>query len=67
MNARPETDTILLMFSGGLDSTYLLYYYLSRTSLPLHVHHISMRYPHQQRWRAEDPASESIVAWCKLE
>ncbi|MEE8476887.1 MAG: hypothetical protein V3S19_00875, partial [Gemmatimonadales bacterium] len=61
----PEEETILVMFSGGIESTYLLYHYLRNTSHPVHAHHISIRYPHQQRWRAEDPASEKIVAWCK--
>jgi 7-cyano-7-deazaguanine synthase in queuosine biosynthesis len=55
--------TILLMLSGGIDSTYLLYDYLQATRHRIHAHHISIRYPHQQRWRAEDPASERVVAW----
>ena len=65
MTDSPDTETILLMFSGGIDSTYLLYHYLRDTSHPVHVHHISFRYPHIQRWRAEDPAAEKIAAWFK--
>ena len=65
MTSAPEAETILLMFSGGIDSTYLLYHYLRDTSHPVHAHHVSIRYPHLQRWRAEDPASEKIVGWCK--
>jgi 7-cyano-7-deazaguanine synthase in queuosine biosynthesis len=53
------------MFSGGIDSTYLLYDYLTHTDHPVHAHHVSIRYPLLQRWRAEDPASESIVSWCR--
>lgn len=59
------SDTVLLMFSGGVDSTYLLYDYLRTTTERVHAHHISLRYPHQQRWRAEDPACERIVDWCR--
>ena len=65
MTGAPEAETILLMFSGGIDSTYLLYHYLRHTSHAVHAHHVSIRYPHQERWRVEDPASEKIVAWCK--
>ncbi|MGD2045982.1 MAG: hypothetical protein PVJ80_16620 [Gemmatimonadota bacterium] len=58
-------QTVLLMFSGGVDSTWLLHHYLSETDLRVHAHHISIRYPHQKRWRAEDPACEKIVDWCR--
>lgn len=57
-------DTILLMFSGGVDSTYLLYHYLTETVNPIHVHHISLRYPQFQRWKMEDPAAQKILAYC---
>jgi 7-cyano-7-deazaguanine synthase in queuosine biosynthesis len=53
------------MLSGGIDSAYLLYDFLDRTTHRVHAHHISIRYPHQERWRAEDPASEKVVAWCR--
>jgi 7-cyano-7-deazaguanine synthase in queuosine biosynthesis len=65
MTGNPKSETILLMFSGGIDSTYLLHHYLRDTNHPVHAHHVSVRYPHWQRWPGEDPASESIVAWCK--
>lgn len=61
----PETEGVLVMLSGGIDSTYLLYDYLRRNTHLVHAHHISVRYPHLQRWRAEDPATERVVAWCK--
>lgn len=57
-------ETILLMFSGGIDSTFLLYYYLTETDLPIHVHHISLRYPQLQRWKMEDPAVQKIMEHC---
>lgn len=53
------------MLSGGIDSTYLLYDYVGSTNHPVHAHHISIRYPHQERWRAEDPACRHVVAWCR--
>jgi hypothetical protein len=58
-------ETILVMLSGGLDSVYMLYHYLTETRYPLHVHHISLRYPHLNRWRMEDPASREIVDYCR--
>jgi len=58
-------ETVLVMFSGGVDSTWLLHHYLRDTSRRVHAHHISIRYPHQQRWRAEDPACDAIVDWCR--
>lgn len=58
-------ETILLMFSGGVDSTYLLHYYLTKTNFPLHVHHISLRYPQFDRWKTEDPAVQKILSFCR--
>lgn len=58
-------ETVLLMFSGGVDSTYLLHHYLTKTDFPLHVHHISLRYPQFNRWKAEDPAAQNILAYCR--
>ncbi len=62
---RKSMETVLLMLSGGLDSTYMLYHYLTQTNLRVHAHHISIRYPHLQRWRAEDSAVTRIVAFCR--
>lgn len=58
-------DTILVMFSGGADSTYMLYHYLKNTNYNIHAHHISMRYPSEPRWKEEDIASRKIVEYCK--
>lgn len=60
-----EDDVILLMFSGGLDSTYLLYHLLKETKNPIHVHHISFRVKPEPRWEAEDDACRKIVEYCK--
>ena len=45
--------TTLLMLSGGVDSTFMLYHYLTQTSDAVHAHHISIRYPHLPRWTME--------------
>ncbi len=60
-----DMETILVMLSGGLDSVYMLYYYLTETKHPLHVHHISTRYPQLNRWIKEDPACKEIVDYCR--
>lgn len=53
------------MLSGGIDSCYMLYYYLTQTDYAIHAHHISLRYPSEPRWREEDEASRKIVAFCQ--
>jgi 7-cyano-7-deazaguanine synthase in queuosine biosynthesis len=65
MSVAPGSGTVLLMLSGGVDSAYLLQDYLARTEDRMHAHHVSLRYPHQQRWRVEDRACRAIVAWCR--
>jgi 7-cyano-7-deazaguanine synthase in queuosine biosynthesis len=57
--------TVLLMLSGGVDSTFMLYHYLTQTTDTVHAHHISIRYPHLPRWKMEDPAVQRIVAHCR--
>ncbi|MDD3595656.1 hypothetical protein [Sulfuricurvum sp.] len=57
--------TILVMFSGGLDSCYMLYYYLTQTDYAIHAHHISLRYPSEPRWSEEDRACRQIVEYCR--
>ncbi len=53
------------MLSGGLDSCYMLYYYLTQTDHDVHAHHISLRYPSEPRWAQEDVASRKIVEYCR--
>jgi len=56
--------TTLVMLSGGLDSTAVLYKLLAETADPLHVHHIRLA-NREGRARAEQDAVERIVAWCR--
>ena len=51
------------MFSGGLDSTAVLYRLLTETEDDLRVHHIRMQ-NREGRADAEQAAVESIVEWC---
>lgn len=62
---KKSKKTILVMFSGGLDSTYMLYHYLKNTDYAVHVHHISLRYPSEPRWQEEDVSSRKIVELCR--
>lgn len=56
--------TTLVMFSGGLDSTAMLFKLLTETQDALRVHHVRL-INREGRARAEQDAVESIVAWCK--
>lgn len=53
------------MFSGGLDSTFMLYYYLTQTDYSIHAHHISLRYPSEPRWEEEELAARRIAQYCQ--
>lgn len=44
MRLKQNNKTILLGFSGGLDSTYVLWYLLKHTEFKVHAHHIAMQY-----------------------
>ncbi len=56
--------TTLVMFSGGLDSTAMLFKLLTETAGELRVHHVRL-INREGRARAEQDAVEAIVAWCK--
>lgn len=58
-------ETVLVMLSGGLDSAYLLYYYLKETDLNVHAHHIVLKSPTEPRWKKELNASRNIVYYCR--
>lgn len=60
-----KQKTILVMLSGGVDSCYMLYYYLTQTDHNIHAHHISLRYPSEPRWAEEDMASRRIIEYCR--
>lgn len=51
---------ILVMFSGGLDSTAALYKLLKETSEPIHVHHIIIKNV-EGRWGAENNACGQLL------
>lgn len=52
------------MFSGGVDSTYLLWKMLTETDDNIHAHHISMRTVAENRWEMEGNATTNI--WTEL-
>jgi 7-cyano-7-deazaguanine synthase in queuosine biosynthesis len=51
------------MFSGGLDSTYLLKYLLLKTDDEVVVHHISLR-TSDNRWEVEDKCAKMVIEYC---
>lgn len=57
-------EAILLMLSGGIDSTYALFKYLTETDFPIHVHHISMRVAEEPRYTLEDRMCTNIIGFC---
>jgi 7-cyano-7-deazaguanine synthase in queuosine biosynthesis len=58
-------STVLVMLSGGVDSTYLLYHYLTQTTNNVHVHHISIQYPQLSRWKMEKKAVDNVVDYAR--
>jgi 7-cyano-7-deazaguanine synthase in queuosine biosynthesis len=70
LEQKNKEKTVLLGFSGGLDSTYVLWYLLKHTNYKVHAHYIQMQYttddeaggnlvvPH--RWEAENQAVNKI-------
>jgi len=55
----------IVMFSGGLDSTFILWFYLTKTKFDVHVHHIRIRNSISKRWEKEDEAVKNIIEYCK--
>lgn len=56
--------TRLIMFSGGIDSTYLLTHYLRETQDTILVHHVNL-INLEGRHRAEAAACAQIIAYCQ--
>jgi 7-cyano-7-deazaguanine synthase in queuosine biosynthesis len=54
----------LIMFSGGLDSTYLAWKFLTENK-KLHLHHISLRNESKFPWELQDEACQKIVSFFK--
>jgi len=52
------------MFSGGVDSTYLLWKLLTETDQHIHAHHISMRTAAEERWQMEGISTTNL--WLKM-
>jgi len=56
---------ILIPISGGLDSTYVLYKYLTETNYMIYAHHIELYDKYQFRIDQENKASKDVVSWLK--
>ena len=52
------------MFSGGIDSTYVLHQALTQTSLSIHVHHVHLINQVEPRWKYEYKAMSEILNVC---
>jgi 7-cyano-7-deazaguanine synthase in queuosine biosynthesis len=48
------------MLSGGVDSTYLLWHYKTKTDCDVHAHHVSYRTAKEPRWSYEDIAVTAL-------
>lgn len=55
----------ILMFSGGLDSTYLAWRLLNNNDDPdgVHIHYVSIRNDCEPLWKKEDIITERIVTY----
>lgn len=49
------------MFSGGIDSTYLAWKYLSTGTENLHLHHVSIRHDTEKMWQFQDESVRRIL------
>ena len=60
-------DYTVIMLSGGLDSTYLLFQQLRDTTSIIHIHHVQVRKcgGTQNQWRAENYTIPKIIKWMK--
>lgn len=57
-------EQLILMFSGGLDSAYVLWELLTKTDLPVHCHHVELRVASEPRWEHEKIAATNIYRYC---
>jgi len=60
-------DNILVMLSGGIDSTWVLLYYLKNTEIPIYTHHIILRCDVERRFHQETKATNSVLEWMNKE
>jgi len=63
--AEVELMTIVVMFSGGIDSTYLLWQYLLKKEADIHVHHIGLKNDKGNRWKSENRAVSRILDYMR--
>lgn len=60
-----DVDIVLLMFSGGLDSAFLLWWLLTKTDYHIHAHHIKHMTTGEPRWQEEADACTKLETFCK--
>jgi 7-cyano-7-deazaguanine synthase in queuosine biosynthesis len=53
----------ILMFSGGLDSTYMCWKMLNENVKMIHIHYVSIRNDSEGIWKKEDIATERIIQY----
>lgn len=56
-------SNIVIMFSGGIDSTYMLIKYLNETNHTIHAHHVNIINNVEPRWQQEKEAAGSILEY----
>lgn len=56
----------ILMFSGGMDSTYLAWKLLKEKTDDLHIHYVSMRNDVENIWKKEDIITEKIIQYFRI-
>ena len=56
-------DPILVNFSGGVDSTAMLYWLLTQTDEELHVNHVLLTRDWQEKTEAEHWATQNCLHW----
>jgi len=56
----------IVMFSGGMDSTYLSWKLLMDKTEEVHLHYVSIRNDAESIWKKEDIATEKIIEYFKL-
>jgi hypothetical protein len=60
-----EREAVLLMFSGGLDSAFLLWWLLTKTNYKVFAHHIRHMTTGEPRWQEEATACSKLEVFCR--
>lgn len=55
----------ILMFSGGMDSTYLAWKLLSENEDRVHIHHVSIKTDLESGWKKQDIVVKDIVNYLR--